>query len=257
MPALHSNSTFTRDSHNRTRVPWQAQSRRGFTLMEALVGLFILTLITGAIFAQLNHVQRASSSEETKLDLTQQAREFADQIVRDIHMAGYPSVAMYAPGLDVNSPLVAGGLVRVSPTEILLEGDVETSGTVYSVDIQYIAQDPNDQNCPCIRRSEVPKVAGGPLAQPPAPRYTEVENVMPPGAGPGQSGEDLFTFFDKNGIPVDVNASADISSAAGQDTINRIRTVKINLDLLSPSRDSVTGVTQRIALSVTGHLNQY
>ena len=256
MPALNLNTAVEVGLHGRVRFTQRAR-QHGFTLMEALVGLFILTLVTGAIFAQLNQVQRASSSEQTKLDLTQQAREFADQVVRDIHMVGYPSAAMYAPGLDVNSPLVAAGLVRVSPTEVLLEGDVETSGTVYSVDIQYVAQDPNDQSCPCIRRSEVAKMAGGSLAQPPAPRYTEVENVMPPGAGPGQSGEDLFTFFDKNGIPVDVSASADISSAAGQDTINRIRTVRINLDLLSPTRDSVTGVPQRIALSVTGHLNQY
>ncbi|HST79133.1 MAG TPA: prepilin-type N-terminal cleavage/methylation domain-containing protein [Verrucomicrobiae bacterium] len=256
MPALNLNTALKARLQGQVRFS-RRRRQHGFTLMEALVGLFILTLITGAIFAQLNQVQRVSSSEATKLDLTQQAREFADQIVRDIHMAGYPSATMYAPGLDNSSPLVAAGLVRVSPTEILLEGDVETSGTVYSVDIQYVAQDPNDQSCPCIRRSEVPKAAGDPLAQPPAPRYTEVNNVMPPGTGPGQSGEDLFTFFDKNGNPVPVSAGADISTPAGQNTISGIHTVKINLDLLSPTPDSVTGVPQRIALSVTGHLNQY
>jgi hypothetical protein len=214
-------------------------------------------VITGAIFAQLNQVQLASSSESRKLDLTQEAREFADQVVRDLHMAGYPRTTMYSSGLTSSSSLVAAGLVRVSPTEILLEGDVETSGTVYSVDIVYVPQDPVDPNCPCIRRSEAPKVAGDPLTQPPAPRSTQVDQVMPPGTGPGQSGEDLFTFFDKNGNPVNAAAGLDISSAAGQDAINRIKTVKINLSVLSPTVDPLTKLPQRISLSVTGHLNNY
>ena len=235
------------------------KSRHGFTLVEALIGLFVLVLITGAIFAQLNQVQKASSSEASKLDLTQQAREFADQIVRDIHMAGYPGPSMYAPGLAISSPLVAAGLARVSPTEILMEGDVETSGTVYSVDIQYVAQDPNDANCPCIRRSEVAKASADPLAQPHTTdtNYTEVDNVMPPGTGAGESGEDLFTFFDKNGNQVPVVGGADISTPAGQTTINSIRTVKINLNMLSPTIDPATRLPQRIALAVTGHLNEY
>lgn len=231
--------------------------RKGFTLIEALVGLFVLLVITGAIFAQLNQIQLASSSESTKLDLSQQAREFIDQVVRDLHMTGYPRADMYSSGLTVASPLVAAGLVRVSPTEILLEGDVETSGTVYSVDIQYIPQDPADANCPCIRRSEAPKVAGDPLAQPPAPRFAQVEQVMPPGTGAGQSGEDLFTFYDKNGNQVNASAGLDISTAAGQAAINTIQTVKVNLSLLSPAVDPMSKLPQRISLSVTGHLNNY
>jgi type II secretory pathway pseudopilin PulG len=222
----------------------------GFTLIEAMVGLLILTLITAAIFALLNRVQVASASESTKLDLTQEAREFADQIVRDIHMAGYPKLAMYSPALPNSSPLVAAGLVRVSPTEILLEGDVETSGTVDSVDIQYVPQDPADTNCPCIRRTETPKGAATPVIT-----STEMDHLMPPGTGPGQSGEDLFTFFDKNGNPVNVAGGVDIST--GQTTIDRIQTVKINLNLFSAAVDPASNKAQRISLSVTGHLNKY
>lgn len=234
-----------------------SRASRGFTLMEALIGLFILTLITGAIFSQLNQVQKASASEANKLDLTQQAREFADQIVRDLHMTGYPRPDMYSPVLPLSSPLVAAGLVRVSPTEILLEGDVETSGNVDSVDIQYVAADPNDPNCPCVRRSEIAKANADPLAQvhDASSTFTQVEQVMPPGVGPGQSGEDLFTFFDKNGTKVPVAGGVDISTAGGQNTINTIQTVKINLNLLSPNVDPMTRLRQRIALSVTGNLN--
>ena len=220
-----------------------------------MIGLFILLVIMAAIFAQINQVTEASSSEANKLDMTQQAREFIDQTVRDLHMTGYPRQDMYSPALPLTSPLVAAGLVRVSPTDILLEGDVQTSGSVSSVEIQYVPSDPNDPQCPCIRRSEAAKVTGSPLAQPPAAQYTQVESVMPPGIGPGQSGEDLFTFYDKNGTQVDVTAAPDISSDPV--AISRIKTVKINLNLLSPNKDPLTKAPQRISLSVTGHLNSY
>lgn len=224
----------------------------GFSLIEAIMGLFILVVIMAAVFSQINQVTEASSSEANKLDMTQQAREFIDQTVRDLHMAGYPRQDMYSPPLPLTSPLVAAGLVRVSPTDILLEGDVETSGTVSSVEIQYVPVDPNDPQCPCIRRSEVAKGSGNPPLQ-----YAQVESVMPPGVGPGQSGEDLFSFYDKNGNQVDVTAAPDISTAGGQATIETIKTVKINLSLLSPTKDPLTKVPQRISLSVTGHLNTY
>jgi Tfp pilus assembly protein PilW len=224
----------------------------GFTLIEAMVGLLILTLITAAIFSLLNRVQVASASESSKLDLTQEAREFADQIVRDIHMAGYPKLTMYSPPLPNSSPLVAAGLVRVSPTEILLEGDVETSGTVDSVDIQYVPQDPADKNCPCLRRTETSKGAATAAIS-----STEVDHLMPPGTGPGQSGEDMFAFFDKNGNPVNVAGGVDTSTAGGQSTIDSIQTVKINLNLFSAAVDPASNKAQRISLSVTGHLNKY
>ena len=54
--------------------------------------------------------------------------------------------------------MVANRLVRVSPTEILMEGDVNNDGAVESVDIVYVASDPNDPNCPCIRRSAQAKI---------------------------------------------------------------------------------------------------
>lgn len=224
----------------------------GFSLIETMVGLLILTVIMSAIFSQLDQVQKASASEAAKMDLTQQAREFVDQMVRDLHMAGYPRPDMYSPPLPLDNPLAAAGLVRVSPTEILLEGDVETSGNVYSVDIQYVPTDAADPQCPCIRRSEVVKGSGV------APKnFTQLEQVMPPGTGAGQSGEDLFSFFDKNGNQVDVTGGADISTPSGQTTIGKIHTVKINLSLLSPNPDPVTRLPQRFSLSVTGHLNEY
>ena len=62
----------------------------GFTLMEVLVSLAILVIVTGAVFEQVNSMQKKSASEATNVDLTQQSRDFVNQTVHDLHMAGYP-----------------------------------------------------------------------------------------------------------------------------------------------------------------------
>jgi prepilin-type N-terminal cleavage/methylation domain-containing protein len=227
---------------------------RGYTLLEMLISLLILAIVTGAVFEQINAMQKKSSAEAMKLDLNQQAREFLDQTVRDLHMAGYPSASMYSNPLASPSK-VAAGLVLVSPTQILLEGDVNNDGNVYSVNIYYKASDPGDPNCPCVRRSAVGKVDADSFSQPTSLVYTETEHVFPPGTASGQSGEDLFAYYDQNGNAIDVGSGVDISTPAGKDVITAIKTVKMNLSLLTNQRDPESGGFARTSMSATSRLN--
>jgi prepilin-type N-terminal cleavage/methylation domain-containing protein len=240
------------------RLPQQAsvttlrKNSKGFTLLEILVSLLILGVVAGAVFEQINRLQRRSSSEAMKLDQNQQAREFVDQTVRDLHMAGYPSASMYSNPSTFPSK-VAAGLVSVSPTQILMEGDVNNDGFVYSVLINYVASDPNDQTCPCIRRSAIQKNDSDSFSQPTTPNYTETQYVLPPGVGAGQSGEDLFAYYDQNGNQINVAGGVDIRASAA--LISTIKTVKINLSLLSKP-DKETGGLIRTSMSATSRLNQ-
>lgn len=229
--------------------------------MEVLVSLAILVAVTGTVFEQINSMQRKSASEAVNVDLTQQSRDFVNQMVRDLHMAGYPAASMYSVDPLARPSLVANRLVRVSPTEILLEGDINNDGTVYSVDISYVASDPNDPNCPCIRRSAQPKIDADSLSQPTNLLYTETQQVFPPGTGPGQSGEDLFAYYDQNGNPVLIGSGVDFSTPAGPTTqsgqtlISSIKTVKINLSMLTNQRDPQTGGFMRTSISASSRLN--
>jgi prepilin-type N-terminal cleavage/methylation domain-containing protein len=224
---------------------------RGFTLLEMLISLLVLAVISGAVFAQINRMQQRSNSEAIKVDMSQQAREFLDETVRDLHMAGYPNASMYSNPTDTTK--VAAGLVGVSSTQILLEGDVNNDGNVYSVKIWYVAADPNDPNCPCIRRSAIVKGPQGSLNQPTTAYYTETQYVLPPGTGAGQSGEDLFTYYDQIGNVVNIAGGTDISTPAGQTLISSIKTVKINLSL--STRDPETNSSTRTSMSTTARLN--
>jgi hypothetical protein len=167
---------------------------------------------------------------------------------------------MYAAASTINDPWVAAGIVSVSPTQLILEGDVNNDGQVYSVNISYPSAASGDPNCPCIRRSATPKAAGSPLTQPVSLNYVETDHVMPPGIGAGQSGEDLFAFYDQNGNQLDVSSGIDIGTAAGpgtlsgQDIIAGIRTVKVNLTLANGI--DANGSPVRTSLSSTVRLNQ-
>jgi prepilin-type N-terminal cleavage/methylation domain-containing protein len=225
---------------------------RGFTLIEVLISMAVLVTLTGAIFEQINQMQKKASSESIKVDMGQQSHEFVDQITRDLHTAGYPNAAMYAAPLDATSDQVAAGLVAVSPTHILLEGDVTGDGKVSSVNIDYVAADANDPSCPCVRRSAGIKVPGSPLSQPQAAVYSEISQVVPPGTGAGQSGEDLFAFYDQNGNPVPLSDSADVTDPT---TIAQISTVKINVSLLASTPDPANGAPMRTSISATARVS--
>lgn len=239
--------------HLLRRTNAKNKATAGFTLIEMLISLAILVIVTGAVFQQINSMQKKSASEAVNVDLTQQSREFINQTVRDLHMAGFPAASMYSAPPPLS--MIANGLVRVSPTEILMEGDVNNDGTVQSVDISYVASDPNDPMCPCIRRSAQAKLDQDSLSQGTNPVfYTETQQVFPPGTGAGQSGEDLFAYYDQNGNPVNLGTGADISTPQGAANLAAIKTVKINLSLLTNQRDPQTGGFLRTSMSASSRL---
>lgn len=233
---------------------------KGFTLVELMLGVFLLMVVTGAVFEQIIQMQKKSNSEAIKVDQSQQARTFVDQTVRDLHMAGYPSASMYANQPDPTQ--IAIGLVSVSPTQILFEGDVDNDGIISSVNIFYTPNDPNDPNCPCVRRSVVQKLFPDSLNEGAGTTSTEMSHVVPPGVGPGLSGENLFEYFDQNGNPVNIGAGVDITTALGGDlqygkeTLAKIKAVKINVSLTTNLPDPVNQGLDRTSTSATVRLNQ-
>src|SRR4029077_4768750 len=95
--------------------------QKGFSLLEMLIVLAILSLVMGVTMTAINDVQKRSRVEEAKVDLNQESREFVEQIVRDLHGAGFPASNMYTSipnGVSpaVNSSSVAAGLVAATTT---------------------------------------------------------------------------------------------------------------------------------------------
>jgi prepilin-type N-terminal cleavage/methylation domain-containing protein len=158
---------------------------QGFTLIELMISVAILTVVVGVVVEGLTKLMQRNTIETAKVDLTQQSREFMDQIVNDIHQSGYPSAKMFdsaslappvVPPNTVNCNLyvqIACGLVNVTPSSLQFEGDVDGTGTVSEVFIQL---SPLNGPCPCIiQRGAVSKALwqGGTAPS----YYTEVNNV--------------------------------------------------------------------------------
>jgi prepilin-type N-terminal cleavage/methylation domain-containing protein len=256
------------------------RTQQGFSLVELMMVLVVLTIVMGVIFQQIIAMQQRYKTEEVRQDLFSEAREFVDQFARDVHESGYPHQKIYANGVLGANPEVDGrlavGIVHAGPTEFWMEGDVDGDGQVDSVRYSLVAV---NGSCPCtLQRSQVVKVPNLDAWKQPAVFNTEVQGVanslgINGGAplliagqtsrpGVGVINDDayfatlkapaVFQYYDGNGAQV--NANTDISNGGGQAVIMNIRTVRIVLNLVASSPDPRTGLKPYVTLGAIAKL---
>jgi prepilin-type N-terminal cleavage/methylation domain-containing protein len=207
--------------------------QRGFTLLELMITVTILSIVMAVVIDGIMMMQERNAVEVHKVDLTQSAREFMDQIVNDIHQAGYPGMNMFDPATVNTSNCatvpqdqnLACGLISLSSTAIQFEGDVDGTG----VSEVYIQLNQPAGGCPCtIRRGTVSKSVGGL-----PPFYTQVDNVM---------NTTVFTAYTATGAPVTLPLGAGTLSPAG------ITAIGITLYVKSAEPDLRTGLYPAVTM---------
>ena len=220
----------------KTNIKLRKQS--GFSLLELMLVVLLLTIVVGALFSQINRAQVRYRVEDQKLDITQQEREFIDQFTRDLHQAGFPATTLYGNQFNLNSQFTAVGVWSVSPTEVHMEGDVDGDGTADVVVYSYVAA---GTNCPCLRRSQTPKVDGvAPSAQVPGATFTQVENIVP------LAGQPMFAAYDLNGNDL-------IAGGGTMTDPNGIKTVKsIRITLTTQGVGKDADAHRDIQVTMTG-----
>ena len=199
----------------------------GFSLIEVLMALLVLLTITGSIFQMLNMSTQRSSTEQTKLDMFQEAREFMDQMSRDLRVAGYPNARNVDQARLEQNPRrtdkdISAGLIKVDTGDLWFEGDVDGTGTV-SV-IKYHLDTSTTNNCPCLKRSQLPKVDGDNLiegagGQTPASYQVEVQGVL---------NTNIFSAYNNAaavGLPATITTGSGTVMAA-VDTVQAILTLE-------------------------------
>lgn len=237
----------------------------GFTLIEMLLTVAILSIVLGVVLRQIQVVQQRSQTEAVKMDMTQQARESLDQMLHDIHMAGYPNAKMYyasaitspvinysgvAAGCDPSTQgcsALTSGLVKIQNDGagnvlLWLEGDMDGDGTVDVVRYRYTTSSTESPQCPCIERGYTsPKVTGDPTASS-VTWHIMVENVNTNGFS--------ITAYDSTGTAVGISSALDIKNNTS--TIESIKSVAIQISAKGSALDMPTKQYPSVVLSGVG-----
>jgi prepilin-type N-terminal cleavage/methylation domain-containing protein len=195
----------------------KTESQRGFSLIELMLVLAILTAVIGVLTDGMMQVEKKSASDVNKVGVAQESRQFMDQILRDLRQCGFPGLAIFDPatGATSSSNYVANGLISFSSTAIQFEGDIDGSG-VSEVYIQVVV--PGSGSCPCtLQRGTTSKAnyLGGGTPQ----YYTELDGLM---------SQSVFTAYKYDGTAY--NSSTDALSS--------IKNVGLTLYVRSPQPDT-------------------
>jgi prepilin-type N-terminal cleavage/methylation domain-containing protein len=216
-------------------------SPKGFSLIELLIVMLLMTITVGAVVSQIAVISQRSRGEQLRTDIFQESRDFVDQFVRDMHEAGYPSTRMFDTGswtTAAASPIytdsrLAAGIVFIGPSEIKFEGDVEGDGKVDVVDYNLLA---TGNNCPCLRRGAIDKASGTAVFS------NEVQNVQ----SAGTTADPIFVGYTATGTAV---TSADLTTVAGRQALATVKTVLMRLKTKAGVVDPQTGQAVETTLS--------
>ncbi len=210
----------------------------GFSLLELMIVAAILVVVVGVVTAGLNDLQKRSSADFGKVDATQETRQFMDQIVNDIHQAGFPGPKMFNPTPNQTTDLrVSRGLISATATQLHFDADLDGSGTVYAVYINLIV--PQSGACPCIlQRGIITKQAD--LLGAAVPYYTEVNGVM---------NQNIFSGYDNAGNQIFPN------NPLGQ-PLAAVRTVMMFVDVQSAIQEA-DGTYPTITMTAQGKINNF
>jgi len=215
------------------------RTQQGFSLLELLITIAILAIVVAVIVSGVTQLQKTSTNQAVNVDLTQESRQFLDQVVEDLHQAGYPDISMFDLATSAANPnLYAVGLVSVSTTKIQYEGDVDGTG-VSEVIVQL---NPSGGPCPCtLQRGAISKTlyAGGtnPLY------YTEVDGV---------NNLNIFTAYDKAGNVIPLPCAAGV--CADGSSIKNIKDIGILLNVRSNTPNVTTGAYTFVTMSTEAQL---
>jgi prepilin-type N-terminal cleavage/methylation domain-containing protein len=233
----------------------------GFSLIEMLIAVAIVSAVMAIVMRGIIQMQQRSNTESTAVDVSQQTRDFIDQMVRDIHNVGYPppQVVNGAPVCTANAA-VSCGVISYTPTQIIYEGDLDGSGTVYRVYVQL--QPGAGGRCPCtlqrgaIRKSDA--LAGT------APTYfTEVNGVLNSGNGAGAAtyaislpGPGSYTSYGTADVfdAYDVGGGA-VGTCATISACSSIHSVQITANIAPGYGDAATKMYRVFSITSKARMN--
>jgi type II secretory pathway pseudopilin PulG len=249
-----------------------SRTQRGFSFLELVAATAIFIVLAGIIFSVLVQGQQSYETESGVMDSFQQASIAVDQIVRDVHTAGYPPANAYTSAvtaLPANANLIAlpfgwtptypltpctvgGTCVTPSAFDLIVEGDIGngvqwiryklTNTTLFrGVANKAVGLDPAAATLPNL----LPYVDNV-MNNAPAAQMAQLRAAYP-NLFPGNNPVPVFTYTCDAPSP---NPPALCTTlGAPNNTATYIRAVNIVLIVESPTRDQKTGQFRAVTLT--------
>jgi len=206
----------------RLRSRLRARSEAGYTLIESMIALMLLSVVIAAAFGVVSSMQRASELTTDRFTAEGEAQTIADRITKDLRSAVQTS-ATGAPfaAADINDVTFYANLGDASgPTELHAYLTQQPGTGVYLFHEDAIKADPGGStgNYTYIHNPSITRIDG---------KYIDTSQPM-------------FSYFDSSGAPIPTPvASSKLAS---------IDSVQINL------RVRVTPISPVVVMSATVHI---
>jgi hypothetical protein len=270
--------TTTRKYDARNTQPGKTGAT-GFSAIEMLITLALLTVVLGVVVKGVIELQARNFNETGRVDAVEEARDFIDQMARDMHGAGYPPPAVtaqaspYCTDLSFNGVVnaavrnnvnIACGIVSFSTRSVTYEADLDGSGTV-SVIYLSLVPPTGSTNCPCIlQRGVITKTQW--LANAAPSYFTTVNGVLNSGNGAGaatyavsMSGPGSYASYGVADAFDAYNANGTLITTACSLTTNpdctQIRSLQITANVAPPYYDPQTHLFPVYSITSKARIN--
>ena len=106
----------------------------GFTLVELLIVLAVLSVLLDAVFSSLNEGQTSSQVSNEENEIYENLQDVLSLMTSELRAAGFPPESYYDAQYLLNpltrKNLVARGPIFIGPMEIQFQGDIDGDNTV-------------------------------------------------------------------------------------------------------------------------------
>jgi prepilin-type N-terminal cleavage/methylation domain-containing protein len=114
----------------------KSRAGSGFSLIELMIATLLFTIIAGGVFSLLSSSQQRYAMEKDYLSSFQQANVAMDQIVRDVHSAGYPPANAFTSATALANPGKVATPFAWSPAGAVCTVGVCTSPSAFDLVIE-------------------------------------------------------------------------------------------------------------------------